>query len=199
MAHQLFKCTLQYEYHLKVFELKKYRFYVWMITSQSLDVSFLSLQKHHYRELEMGVRVSLGKLPDGFITYWISRFPLLLPHVWLQMQQYRHEDILQAYYPHSFTFNRDDVPELCDDEDYIDEVPIDVDPEENGLFLKSRVYYDEKDTEKRFYKQGSPKKRPDWRSEQIDYRTRQDDVRMRDRHYKKEKKKEEVPVWSIPQ
>ncbi|XP_034830294.1 serine/threonine-protein kinase/endoribonuclease IRE1 [Maniola hyperantus] len=155
-------------------------------------------KKHHYRELEVEVRDSLGKLPDGFITYWISRFPLLLPHVWLQMQQFRQEDILQVYYPHSFTFNREDVSELLDDNDYVDEIPIEVDPELNGLFLKSKVYFDDNDKEKRIYRHGSPKKRVDWRSEQIEFRTRQDDIRMRDRHYRKDKKKEEIPVWSLP-
>ncbi|CAH2268974.1 jg15999 [Pararge aegeria aegeria] len=154
-------------------------------------------KKHHYRELEHEVRDSLGKLPDGFITYWISRFPLLLPHVWLQMQLYRQEDILQAYYPHSYTFSREDVFEFSDDKDYVDEIIEAVDPETNGLFLKSKVYFDDNDKEKRFYRQGSPKKTVDWRSEQIDFRSQRDDIRMRDRHFKKYKKHEEIPVWSL--
>ncbi|XP_075973369.1 serine/threonine-protein kinase/endoribonuclease Ire1 [Anticarsia gemmatalis] len=156
-------------------------------------------KKHHYRELEVDVRDSLGKLPDGFVTYWLRRFPLLLPHVWLQMQDYRAEDILQAYYPRSFTFNREDVAELNDDWDH-EEIPEEMcDPERNCLFQKSRVFYDENLDQNRYKKEGSPRasprKRVDWRSE-----PRQDDVRLRDRHYykKKEKKREDMPVWTLP-
>lgn len=159
-------------------------------------------QKHHYRELETEVRESLGKLPDGFVTYWLRRFPLLLPHVWLQMQAYRHEDILQGYYPHSFTFNRDDVTELDEDGEIEEDIPVDMcDPVKNGLFVKSRVYYDENQgVEYRYKKEGSPRKRNDWRSDAQE-RARQDDVRLRDRHHykKKEKKRDEMPVWTLPQ
>ncbi|CAG5031807.1 unnamed protein product [Parnassius apollo] len=161
-------------------------------------------KKHHYRELDPEVRESLGKLPEGFVTYWLRRFPLLLPHVWLQMQQFRQEDILHTYYPHSFTFNREDVLELNDDYDYVEEIPLEYcDPEKNELFLKSKVYVEEKKEPERYYrykKDGSPRKVTDWRSEQAsELRLRQDDIRMRDRHYKKrEKKKEEIPVWCLP-
>ncbi|XP_047529274.1 serine/threonine-protein kinase/endoribonuclease IRE1 [Vanessa atalanta] len=162
-------------------------------------------KKHHYRELDVEIRESLGKLPDGFVSYWLKRFPLLLPHVWIQMQQYKQEDILQAYYPHSFTFNRDDIIEFSDDMENEELLPSDM--EKNELFLKSKVFFDENDKEKKVYrKEGSPRKRADmvnWRSDQqsTDFRIlRQDDVRMRDRHYykKKEKKREDIPVWSLP-
>ncbi|XP_046959979.1 serine/threonine-protein kinase/endoribonuclease IRE1 [Vanessa cardui] len=162
-------------------------------------------KKHHYRELDVEIRESLGKLPDGFVSYWLKRFPLLLPHVWIQMQQYKQEDILQAYYPHSFTFNRDDIIEFSDDVDDDELLPSDM--EKNELFLKSKIYFDENDKEKKLYrKEGSPRKRIDmvnWRSDHqsTDFRIlRQDDVRLRDRHYykKKEKKREEMPVWSLP-
>ncbi|CAK1547091.1 unnamed protein product [Leptosia nina] len=152
-------------------------------------------KKHHYRELEPDVRNSLGKVPDGFITYWLRRFPFLLPHVWLQMQQYRNEDIMQGYFPHTFTFNRSDVTELSDD-DYEIELPSLYDYDKNELFVKSKVYYDEHDPERRLRKD-SPKKRMDWRTDAD--RTRQDDIRMRDRHYyKKREKKQDMPVWSLP-
>lgn len=145
------------------------------------------------------MRETLGKLPDGFVTYWLRRFPLLLPHVWIQMQQYRHEDILQVYYPHSFAFSRDDIVELInDDVDY--EVPEEI-REKNELFIKSKVYVEENDQDKqlRYFRNGSPKKRYDWRAEAQDFKSRQDDIRMRDRHYKKkEKKREEMPVWTLP-
>lgn len=116
------------------------------------------------------------------------------------MQQYRNEDILQAYYPHTFTFNRDDVIELNNDNEY--DIPEEMcDPEKNELFLKSKVYIDEseQDRQYRYYRNESPRKKSDWRSDAQDYRIRQDDVRLRDRHYKKkEKKREEFPVWALP-
>ncbi|XP_072932092.1 serine/threonine-protein kinase/endoribonuclease IRE1 [Epargyreus clarus] len=164
-------------------------------------------KKHHYRELDPEVREKLGKLPNGFVGYWLRRFPLLLPHVWLQMQQFRQEDVLQGYYPHTFTFSREDVVEL-DDENYEDEVPLeDCDPEKNELFLKSKVYYEEDDKKNKFFKnEGSPRKRienENWRSEAgrdgLENR-KQNDVNLRDRHIykKKEKKKEDMPVWRLP-
>lgn len=111
------------------------------------------------------------------------------------MQQYRYEDILQAYYPYSFTFNRDDVIELQNTN--YDEDMESVEPE-NELFNnlnEDNVKY------KKFYKNASPRKRvEDWRSEgRSDTRIR-DDIRMRDKHYykKKEKKREDTPVWSLP-
>lgn len=139
-------------------------------------------------------------MPDGFVTYWLRRFPLLLPHVWLQMQQYRQEDILQGYYPHAFTFSRDDVAELNDDKDN-EEFPEDMcDPDKNELFVKSRVFVDENNLEIRHRKEGSPRKFSNWRTEASDYRIRQDDVRFRERqnYKKKEKKKENVMVWTLP-
>lgn len=144
------------------------------------------------------MRSSLGKLPDGFVTYWLRRFPLLLPHVWLQMQAFRHEDILHTYYPPAFTVHRDDVPELNAQPDYTD-------IEENQLFVKSKVYVDETE-EPRYKKMGSPRRNNnnDWRSEDrgdVEYRYRSDDVRLRDRQYykRKEKKRDtDVPVWSLP-
>ncbi|XP_028168427.1 serine/threonine-protein kinase/endoribonuclease IRE1 isoform X2 [Ostrinia furnacalis] len=150
-------------------------------------------KKHHFRELESEVREKLGKIPDGFITYWLRRFPLLLPHVWLQMQQFRHEDILQAYYPHAFTFTREDVPELNDDQEF--------EPYEdtNELFVKSKVYVDEDQEKPKYYRIKESPRKSDWRAEARDFKTRQDDVRLRDRHYKKkEKKREEIPVWTLP-
>lgn len=116
------------------------------------------------------------------------------------MQEFRQEDILQAYYPHAFTFNRDDVREL-DEGDIEEELPVEMcDPGKNGLFVKSRVFYDENQEQLRYRKEGSPRKRNDWRSDAQE-RNRQDDVRFRDRHHykKKEKKREEIPVWTLPQ
>ncbi|XP_060802843.1 serine/threonine-protein kinase/endoribonuclease IRE1 [Amyelois transitella] len=160
-------------------------------------------KKHHYRELDPEVKDTLGKLPDGFVTYWLRRFPLLLPHVWLQMQQYRNEDILQAYYPHSFTFDREDVQEF-DDSNFDEEFPSELaNTEINDLFVKSKIYYDENNPDrspKHYKKEGSLYKRLDWRNEARHFQSRKDDVRLRDRHHykKKEKKREDMPIWTLP-
>lgn len=105
------------------------------------------------------------------------------------------------YYPHSFTFSREDVLELNDDKEYLEEISSDkCDPDRNELFVKSRVFYDENQETVRNRKEGSPRKINNWRTEASDYRIRQDDVRLRDRQFykKKEKKKEDVPIWTVP-
>lgn len=100
-------------------------------------------KKNHYRELDAPTQESLGKVPEGFVTYWISRFPLLVPHTYVQMQDYRHEDILQNYYPIDYVFRRDNIPELLKSDNYECEIdPEMCDPEVNQLFVKSRVYYE---------------------------------------------------------
>lgn len=110
------------------------------------------------------------------------------------MQQYRHEDILQAYYPHSFTFHRDDVMEF--DSQGFEDIP-DVTCEKNELFVKSKVHIDENEERQyKYYRHGSPRKRNDLRGE-VEHKVIQDDVRLRDKHYKK-KKREDIPIWSVP-
>lgn len=163
-------------------------------------MSAFYFQKHHFRELEPDVRQSMGKLPDGFVTYWLRRFSLLLPHVWLQMQPYRHEDILQGYYSHAFTFNREDVIELSDDKEFDHELPQEMcSPDKNELFVKSRVFVDENSQDIRHRKEESPRKISNWRTEASDYRIRKEDVRFRVNYKKKEKKTEDIPVWKLPQ
>lgn len=122
------------------------------------------------------------------------------------MQQFRHEDDLYLYYPQTFTFDPEQVPEL-DDKDYVDEfLTNNIDPETNQLFVKSKIYFDES-AEKpiRYYnkKTNSPKKRYDIRSDEphnAEHSSKPDDVRMRDRqHYKKKDKKKDVemPLWAL--
>ncbi|XP_038069445.1 serine/threonine-protein kinase/endoribonuclease IRE1-like [Patiria miniata] len=57
-------------------------------------------KKHHYRELPDEVKESLGPVPDGFVHYFTSRFPKLLPHVYQAVGQHcREERVFQKYYP----------------------------------------------------------------------------------------------------
>uniref|UniRef100_A0A672LY02 Serine/threonine-protein kinase/endoribonuclease IRE1 n=1 Tax=Sinocyclocheilus grahami TaxID=75366 RepID=A0A672LY02_SINGR len=43
-------------------------------------------KKHHYRELPDEVQETLGSIPDEFVSYFTSRFPLLLLHTHLAMR-----------------------------------------------------------------------------------------------------------------
>ncbi|XP_037664408.1 serine/threonine-protein kinase/endoribonuclease IRE1 isoform X1 [Choloepus didactylus] len=55
-------------------------------------------KKHHYRELPMEVRETLGSLPDDFVRYFTSRFPHLLSHTHRAMELCSHERLFQPYY-----------------------------------------------------------------------------------------------------
>lgn len=64
-------------------------------------------KKHHYRELPEEAKSDLGELPDGFMTYFSSRFPGLLPHVYQAMQACKEEGVFRDYYEQieDFIFN----------------------------------------------------------------------------------------------
>ncbi|CAH1794461.1 unnamed protein product [Owenia fusiformis] len=55
-------------------------------------------KKHHYRELPREVQQSLGTIPEQFVQYFTSRFPLLLLHVYLVMRCCKFERQFQQYY-----------------------------------------------------------------------------------------------------
>ncbi|CAL1289781.1 unnamed protein product [Larinioides sclopetarius] len=55
-------------------------------------------KKHHYRELPSELQKSLGEIPDQFVSYFTSRFPKLLIHTYLSMQQLKNENIFSKYY-----------------------------------------------------------------------------------------------------
>ena len=56
------------------------------------------LQKHHYRELSAAVQASLGSVPDEYITYFTSRFPRLVSHVYDAMMCCEEERTFHQYY-----------------------------------------------------------------------------------------------------
>lgn len=64
-------------------------------------------KRHHYRELRQELKDSLGDVPDGFMTYFSSRFPELLPHVYQAMQICKDEAEFKSYYEQNedFIFN----------------------------------------------------------------------------------------------
>lgn len=55
-------------------------------------------KKHHYRELNEDLRLSLGSIPDQFVRYFTSRFPYLLIHTYFAIQCCKSETIFQKYY-----------------------------------------------------------------------------------------------------
>ena len=61
-------------------------------------------KKHHYRELSEQVQKHLGDIPDSFVVYWTSRFPLLLIHTWLTMQCIKYEPVFSCYYDKNYNF-----------------------------------------------------------------------------------------------
>uniref|UniRef100_A0A673HEE1 Serine/threonine-protein kinase/endoribonuclease IRE1 n=1 Tax=Sinocyclocheilus rhinocerous TaxID=307959 RepID=A0A673HEE1_9TELE len=55
-------------------------------------------KKHHYRELPDEVQETLGSIPDEFVSYFTSRFPLLLLHTHLAMRFCAVERPFLPYY-----------------------------------------------------------------------------------------------------
>ena len=55
-------------------------------------------KKNHYRELPADVQSSLGSIPDEFVAYFTSRFPLLLLHTYDVFEQCQTERSFRPYY-----------------------------------------------------------------------------------------------------
>lgn len=55
-------------------------------------------KKHHYHELPPEVQETLGELPEGFISYFTSRFPRLLMHTHAALHICSHERLFHPYY-----------------------------------------------------------------------------------------------------
>ncbi|GIY10862.1 hypothetical protein CDAR_190031 [Caerostris darwini] len=77
-------------------DLRKFRTYKGHSVRDLLRA--LRNKKHHYWELPPELQKSLGEIPDEFVTYFTSRFPKLLIHTYLSMQQLKNESVLQKYY-----------------------------------------------------------------------------------------------------
>ncbi|KAI4494959.1 hypothetical protein M0804_001160 [Polistes exclamans] len=83
-------------------DLRKYRSYHGDNVRDLLRA--LRNKKHHYRELMPAAQKSLGEIPEKFTEYWLSRFPCLLCHIWIQMQKFRNEPTLKRYYHVQYNF-----------------------------------------------------------------------------------------------
>ncbi|XP_028263825.1 serine/threonine-protein kinase/endoribonuclease IRE1 [Parambassis ranga] len=55
-------------------------------------------KKHHYHELPPEVQETLGELPEGFVSYFTSRFPRLLMHTYTALHICAHERLFHPYY-----------------------------------------------------------------------------------------------------
>ncbi|KAF7662674.1 hypothetical protein LDENG_00230280 [Lucifuga dentata] len=55
-------------------------------------------KKHHYHDLPAEVQEMLGELPEGFISYFTSRFPRLLLHTHTALHICAHERLFHPYY-----------------------------------------------------------------------------------------------------
>lgn len=53
-------------------------------------------QKHHYQDLPETVRKSLGDLPGGFLSYFTTRFPHLLLHVYSTVEEHLRDEPMFA-------------------------------------------------------------------------------------------------------
>uniref|UniRef100_A0A158P7F7 non-specific serine/threonine protein kinase n=1 Tax=Angiostrongylus cantonensis TaxID=6313 RepID=A0A158P7F7_ANGCA len=61
-------------------------------------------KRHHYRELPENVQDSLGRIPDQFVLYFTTRFPLLLLHTYEAVEWCADEDVFKGYYPDEVPF-----------------------------------------------------------------------------------------------
>ncbi|XP_064478803.1 serine/threonine-protein kinase/endoribonuclease IRE1-like [Ornithodoros turicata] len=79
-------------------DLRKFRTYKGNSVRDLLRA--LRNKKHHYRELPEALQAELGTIPDEFVGYFVTRFPLLLLHTYVAMQRFKEEQILRPYYAH---------------------------------------------------------------------------------------------------
>ncbi|XP_030636116.1 serine/threonine-protein kinase/endoribonuclease IRE1, partial [Chanos chanos] len=57
-------------------------------------------KKHHYHELPPEVQTTLGEVPEGFVSYFTSRFPRLLLHTHSALSICAPERLFHPYYHH---------------------------------------------------------------------------------------------------
>jgi len=61
-------------------------------------------KKHHYRELRDAVKQIYGPMPNQFTHFWISRFPLLVNHVYNALQCIKYETNFAKFYHKDYDF-----------------------------------------------------------------------------------------------
>ncbi|KAF7265858.1 hypothetical protein GWI33_020928 [Rhynchophorus ferrugineus] len=142
-------------------DLRKYRTY----RGESIRDLLRALRnkKHHFRELSREAQLSLGDIPEAFTSYWTSRFPLLLVHVYLSMQCVSHENTFQNYYPTDYKYPLENFKAQA--ETYLQSNPVHLPLEMNLThFEKKKSEFsgeiaDKSDRFRSFNMRNSPKKR----------------------------------------
>lgn len=81
-------------------DLRKYRTYKGDNLRDLLRA--LRNKKNHYRELTSEAQESLGVVPDGFVAYWVGRFPSLLEYVWNVFEGVKKDAGFSRYYSNEF-------------------------------------------------------------------------------------------------
>ncbi|KAH9819103.1 IRE protein kinase [Melampsora americana] len=77
--------------------LGKYRRYDFGSIRDLLRV--LRNKKHHFQDLPENLKRTLGNLPEGFLNYFTKRFPSLIIHVYLIIDQFfSHESMFYNYF-----------------------------------------------------------------------------------------------------
>jgi serine/threonine-protein kinase/endoribonuclease IRE1 len=58
-------------------------------------------KKNHYDDMSQSARNIFGPIPDGFTTFWTSKFPNLLMHVYLKFYEsgLAYEENFAQFYP----------------------------------------------------------------------------------------------------
>jgi hypothetical protein len=69
-------------------------------------------KKHHYRELDENLQISLGTIPEEFLLYFTSRFPQLLLHVYHAVEICKREPVFTPYYADDYDFATHATPSM---------------------------------------------------------------------------------------
>lgn len=84
-------------------ELNNHRSY--RSTSVSSLLRAIRNKRHHYRELSVEVQEMLGSVPDGFMSFFDTKYPRLVYHCYIAMQSYKDESLFKNYYDQDASWN----------------------------------------------------------------------------------------------
>ena len=59
---------------------------------------------NHYNEITKDEQVALGSLDDEFVTYWLTRFPNLLLHIFKAFEPWKSASELKEFYDQNYNF-----------------------------------------------------------------------------------------------
>lgn len=87
-------------------DLGSHRSYNWQSLRHLLRA--IRNKKNHYEELSQESKCIVGDIPDGYMSYFNSLFPELIPTIYHAMQKIKNESNFRTYYEQldDFTFNQ---------------------------------------------------------------------------------------------